>query len=111
MTEISLIGLKTCDRCRAARKALESAGRVVAFRDVRDQPPTREEIATWLEAFGEALVNRKSTTWRMLSQDDRTLPAVDLLLANPTLMKRPVILAGGALHLGWGDDSQAALLG
>lgn len=111
MTEISLIGLKTCDTCRAARKALQSAGRVVVFRDFRDQPPTREEITAWFDAFGEALVNRKSTTWRVLSQDDRKLPAVDLLLANPTLMKRPVFIDGGALHLGWGDDSRAALLG
>ena len=63
------------------------------------------------EAFGEALVNRQSTTWRGLSEAERAQEALTLLAAHPTLMKRPLIDAGGALYLGWGKDTQHALLG
>ncbi len=107
--KLTVWGLKSCDTCRKAVRALEAAGREVAFRDVRAEPLLAGEIAGLLDAFGEAVVNRKSTTWRGLSDDDRTLPAETLLAEHPTLMKRPVLYADGAFHLGWTTDVQAAL--
>ncbi len=91
-------------------KALEEAGRAPGFRDVRAEPLATGDIARFLDAFGDALINRSSTTWRGLSEDERALPPADLLARHPTLMKRPVIEAGGKLYLGWGKDVQAALL-
>lgn len=92
---ITLWGLKTCDTCRKARKALEAAGQSVTFRDVRDTPPSPGDLEKWLEIFeAEALVNRRSTTWREL--DDATRGAAlgagttNTLIAHPTLMKRPL---------------------
>lgn len=108
---MKLYGLKTCDTCRKALKALEQAGKSADFVDVRADGVAAEELTEFLDAFGDDLVNRRSTTWRGLDEAARARPARDLLAAHPTLMKRPVIRQGGALYLGWGKDTQAALLG
>ena len=108
---MDLYGLKTCDTCRKAVKMLEAAGRSVRFVDVRAEPLAADQLAEFLGAFGDALVNTRSTTWRGLSEGDRKGAPADLLAAHPALMKRPVIRADdGTLHLGWGKEVQAALV-
>lgn len=103
-------GLKNCDTCRAAVKAL-SDGNDVEFIDVRATPLPRERLAAFLEAFGEALVNRRSATWRSMDETARAAEPLDALASRPALMKRPVIEAGGRLYLGWSSDVRSALLG
>ncbi|ARE39961.1 ArsC family protein [Rhodovulum sp. P5] len=106
-----LYGLKTCDTCRKARAALEKAGHEVRFHDVRDMPLGAEDLTRLLDAFGDALINRRSTTWRQLDEGERARPPLDLLGDHPTLMKRPAIDTGETLYLGWGKEIQAALIG
>ncbi|MCT8159767.1 arsenate reductase family protein [Pseudoruegeria sp. SHC-113] len=103
-------GLKTCDTCRKALKMLQEKGMQPEVVDVRADGVPPEELARFLTAFGENLINRRSTTWRGLSEAERAGAPADLLAAHPTLMKRPVIEAEGALYLGWGPDVRAALL-
>jgi arsenate reductase-like glutaredoxin family protein len=98
-------GLKTCDTCRKAIKALPGA----TFRDIRAQPLTAAEISRVLAAFGDKAVNRASTTWRGLDEGARAGDPAALLAAHPALMKRPVINTGDALHLGWTPAVRAAL--
>lgn len=102
---VTIYGLKTCDTCRKARKALPEAH----FKDVRADPLSGAERAAFLEAFGDALVNRSSTTWRGLSDEDRELSPEGLLEKHPALMKRPVIRKDEALFLGWTTQTRAAL--
>lgn len=102
-----LYGLKTCDTCRKALKALGN----VAFHDVRAQGMPKDVAQVALARFGAALVNRQSTTWRGLSEEDRARDPLALLSEHPALMKRPLIDDGGRLYLGWGKDTQDALLG
>ncbi|PKP85196.1 MAG: arsenate reductase [Alphaproteobacteria bacterium HGW-Alphaproteobacteria-2] len=105
-----VLGLKTCDTCRKAARVLAAAGHEVALRDIRAEPLSPEEIAAFLAAFGEALVNRRSTTWRALPEAARARPASELLAAHPALMRRPVIrTADGALHPGWEPGALARL--
>lgn len=106
---MKLYGIKACDTCRKAIKALEAAGHDVTFIDVRNDPLTAADLTRFLVAFGDALVNTRSTTWRGMSEVERAADPIDQLSAHPTLMKRPVIEAD-ALHLGWGKDVQAGLL-
>ncbi|SDI25073.1 arsenate reductase family protein [Aliiruegeria lutimaris] len=106
-----LYGIPTCDTCRKARKALEAAGQDVRFRDVRAEPLTAEERARFIEAFGDGLLNRRSTTWRQLSEDEREGEVDGLLAAHPTLMKRPVLSDGAQLTLGWDSKAQSAWIG
>mgnify|MGYP005842958981 CR=1 FL=1 len=108
--KVILYGLTTCETCRRARKALESAGRVVAVRDVRAAPLTADERKRFLAAFGDRLINRASRTWLGLATTDRTAAPDWLLAQYPALMRRPVIEAQGRLWLGWGAQVQADIL-
>jgi arsenate reductase-like glutaredoxin family protein len=102
---ITLYGINTCDTCRKALAALPNA----VFRDIRKEPLVTAELDRFLDMFGDTLINRASTTWRGLDEKARALPASILLQDHPTLMKRPVIDADGALYLGWKADVQKAL--
>ncbi|MCP5072949.1 MAG: arsenate reductase [Rhodobacteraceae bacterium] len=102
-----LYGLKTCDTCRKALKTLEQAGYAVTLVDVRADGVTPDQLAVFHGAFGTALVNTRSTTWRGLSEAARGQDPLTLLAAHPALMKRPVIERAGVLTLGWGKDVQA----
>ena len=108
-------GLKNCDTCKKAQKALVDAGLSFEVVDVRADGVPADALASWVATLGaDALVNRRSSTWRRLGDAEKASAegqgAVDLMLANPTLMKRPVIVTDGALHVGWTKDVQAALL-
>lgn len=105
-----LYGLSTCDTCKKAIKALEAAGHEVTFRDVRAHPLSGAEIDEFVQAFGDAIVNRSSTTWRGLSDWLRVSDPETQIAAQPTLMKRPVIRTDDGLFLGWDAGVQARLL-
>lgn len=101
-----LYGLKTCDTCRKARKALPDA----RFVDVRDDGVPQEVLKQALTQFGDRLVNNRSTTWRELDETERARPQIDLLTDHPTLMKRPLIVDGDRMVLGW-DKAALNVLG
>ncbi|XBQ14820.1 MAG: ArsC/Spx/MgsR family protein [Oceanicaulis sp.] len=113
MSPITLYGLKTCDTCRKALKALDAAGKPAEFVDVRAEADLDAKLPAWLGAVGaDTLVNTRSTTWRGLSDAERARKDTDpagLLKDHPALIKRPVIETGGAVHVGWTKDVQAAL--
>ena len=107
---LTLYGLKNCDTCKKALKALEGAGKTVSFVDIRAEADLQALVPKWLSSAGaDLLVNRRSTTWRTLSEDVRATDPEALLVANPTLIKRPVIEADQDIHVGWKKDVQAAL--
>ena len=98
-------GLKNCDTCRKALKALPDA----TFVDVRAQGVPGDVMQSAHEQFDAALLNTRSTTWRGLDEATRARPALELLADHPALMKRPLIDVDGTLYLGWGKDVQTAL--
>ena len=107
---LTLYGLKTCDSCRKARRALEGAGREVAFVDLREDEDLASRLGAWLAAAPDALVNRASATWRGLSDADKARAETDpagLLTERPALVKRPVIENGGAVTVGWKPETRA----
>ena len=104
--------LKSCDTCRKAIKALRAAGHEPALIDVRADGVDAATLEKFEAAFGyETLVNKKSATWRGLSDSQKSNlsreTAIVLLLENPTLMKRPVIEKNESLSLGWTKTVQA----
>jgi arsenate reductase-like glutaredoxin family protein len=106
---VILYGLKTCDTCRRALREMAVDGLSVNFVDVRAEPVDSAHLRRWLEVFGDALVNRRSATWRGLDAEQQVLDPVALLRAHPAVMKRPVIAAGNRLWLGWGAQIRAEL--
>lgn len=110
-----LYGLKTCDTCKKALRALEDSGRKVAVTDVRAAGLTKKEIAGWAKSVGwEKLLNKSSTTWRGLKEADKEdideKKAVALMAEHPALIKRPVIKRGDTeVYVGWSKDVQQKL--
>lgn len=111
MTKITLYGLKACDTCRKAKKALEGAAADLDFVDVREAGVPEAVAVRASDLFGETLVNKRSTTWREMSETDRALPIPEMFAAHPTVMKRPLLLRGAEMYLGWTNDVQKQLLG
>ncbi len=101
---IELLGIKNCDKVRAARKWLDSANVEYTFRDIRENPVLNENWEKWLSHFGwEILINRRSTSWKQLNQSQKNEvnnnSAIFLLFDNPTLMKRPLLIIDGKPQL------------
>lgn len=105
-----LYGISTCDTCKKALKALEAAGKSVTFRDIRAEPLSEAEIDKIVMEFGDRAVNKQSTTYRGFSDFLKVSDPEAQIAAQPAVMKRPVIDAGGKFYLGWDDAVQAALL-
>ncbi len=112
---MKLFGLKHCDTCRKAFKALVAAGHQPDFHDVRIDGVEKAYLTKWAKAAGwEKLLNTRSTTWRGLSDKDKAnvdeKKAIALMEEHPTLIKRPVIEAKGKVTVGWTKDVEGVHL-
>lgn len=108
---MTLYGIKTCDTCRKALKALQEGGVSVEFIDLRVTPLDAAQWEAFHDALGDALLNTRSTTWRGLDEASRSRPVPELMLDHPTLMKRPLIEAeDGSFSVGWSKATQDKLL-
>jgi len=111
---ITIYGLKICDTCRKALKWLEGEGIEHCFFDIRADEIEPDRITAWADAVGsEALLNRRSTTWRNIPEAERAeldeASAVSLMVTHPTLIKRPVFETGTIILVGFTKDTQAAI--
>ena len=108
---LNVYGLKNCDTCRKAIKWLTDAGIAHEFCDLRAQPVSQEEVARWMAAVGpDVLVNRRGTTWRKLSDDEKAVSDVDglidLMMTYPAIIKRPVFDFGDTCVVGFTDAAR-----
>ncbi|MEO3428321.1 ArsC/Spx/MgsR family protein [Pelagibius sp. CAU 1746] len=111
---IVIYGLKNCDICRKAVKLVQAGGRPYRFHDLRADGLPAARLAAWLESPGwEALLNRRSTTWRGLPEAEKAdldaARAADLLARHPALIKRPVVEGGDQPIVGLAPPQEAAL--
>lgn len=112
---LALHGLKNCDSCHKARSWLDANALTYQFHDLRSDGLEAQDLDRWLGKLGaDALLNRRSTTWRALSDGDRcntdAAHVRKLLLTHPTLIKRPVLEGPGILQVGFKADQYAKLL-
>ena len=106
--------LKACDTCRKALKWLTENEIPFQNHDVRSDGLDASDVEPLMKALGwEKLVNRKSTTWRNLSDEQKSdlddAKAVQLITDNPTLMKRPVFLSDKDVMAGFNEDVRTRL--
>ena len=112
---ITVYGIKNCDSVKKARNWLQKQGIDYQFNHFRAQGIERETLQTWIDQVGiDVIVNKRGTTWRNLepSQQQKineVSNAVDLLMANPTLIKRPVLNVDGIITIGFTTDSYQSL--
>lgn len=109
-----IYGLKNCDTCRKARKWADAEGIEHSFHDVRADGLSDALLGSWLGSVDwEVLLNRRGTTWRGLSDAEKTNVTAEsaraLMLQHPALIKRPVIQGGNGVTVGFSDDAKANL--
>jgi Spx/MgsR family transcriptional regulator len=111
----TLYGIPNCDTVKKARTWLADNGHAFDFHDFKKQGLDRATVAGWLEQLDwETLVNRKGTTWRTLSDERRAsivdkAAALELMLENPSVIKRPVLAGAGPLAVGFSADQYATM--
>ncbi len=109
-TSLTMYGIKNCDTIKKARKYLEAQGVDYQFHDYRADGLDAALLQTFIDTLGwEALLNTRGTTWRKLDEAVRNAvnnPAAarDLLLAQPAIIKRPLLCApDGTMLLGFSE--------
>ena len=102
---LTVYGIKQCDTCRKAFKWLSGQGIEHRFHDFRVDGLEAELLHGWLDSrFEDKLVNRRSTSWRQLTDEQRQLQGesqIKLLLEFPTLIKRPVFVTDDIIAVGF----------
>ena len=104
---ITIYGIKNCETMKKARAWLDTHGVDYAFHDYKTAGIERERLERWCERAGwETLLNRAGTTFRKLPDKDKSgldaKKAVALMLAQPSMIKRPVLeFGGGKLLVGF----------
>ena len=111
---VTIYGIKACDTMKKARDWLGGHGVDYAFHDYKVQGVDRATLEGWSQAVGwEVLLNRSGTTFRKLPEADRQdlteAKAIALMLAQPSMIKRPVLDVDGALTVGFKPDAYAAV--
>lgn len=103
-----LYGIKNCDTIKKARKFLENNNIEYTFHDYRSDGLTRQQLETWVAELGwESLTNKRSTTWRQLPDQLKNnldeVTATDLMLEQPTVIKRPLLEKDNSYYLGFSE--------
>ena len=109
----TLYGIKNCDTMKKARAWLDAHGVAYTFHDYKIAGIERETLQGWARAVGwEVLLNRVGTTFRKLAEHDKRglgeKKSVALMLAQPSMIKRPVLDVGGKLIVGFRPEVYAA---
>jgi arsenate reductase (glutaredoxin) len=113
---LTLYGIKACDTMKKARTWLDDNGKPFAFHDYKSAGIDRTSLERWCREHGwEKVLNRAGTTFRKLDDaakaDLDQDKAIELMLAQPSMIKRPVLDLGDRTLLGYKPEQYAAELG
>ena len=106
---VTIYGIKNCDTMKKARTWLEAKGIAYTFHDYKAEAIDEASLTRWVEALGwETVLNRAGTTFRALPEADKqdldAKKAIALMLAQPSMIKRPILDRNGALTAGFKPD-------
>jgi arsenate reductase (glutaredoxin) len=109
----TIYGIKNCDTMKKARAWLDKHGVDYNFHDYKTAGIDKDRLARWSKVAGwEVLLNRAGTTFRKLPDADKAdlteKKAIALMLAQPSMIKRPVLEVGGKLLVGFKPESYGA---
>jgi arsenate reductase len=112
---IIMYGIKNCDTIKKARTWLEGQGVAYAFHDYKASGIDAATVRKWVDEHGwEVILNRAGTTFRALADADKqgldAGKAVGLMVASPSMIKRPVLDLGDRRLVGFKPDAYAAAL-
>ena len=109
---VRLYGIPNCDTMKKARTWLDTHGVAYAFHDYKKAGIDRATLERWVADLGwEILLNRTGTTFRKLPDADKAdldaSRAIDLMLAQPSMIKRPVLVGDGWIETGFRPERYA----
>jgi arsenate reductase (glutaredoxin) len=110
-----LYGIRNCDTMKKARAWLDGHRIAYHFHDFKRDGLDESLLNAWVDELGwEGLVNRRGTTWRRLPQSQRDDidrdSAIRLMLANTSLIRRPVLDTGSGIRVGFSEDKYQELI-
>jgi Spx/MgsR family transcriptional regulator len=116
MPSVTIYGIKACDTMKKARSWLEAHGIAATFHDYKIAGIDRAHLEEWTGEVGwEVLLNRSGTTFRGLpdadKQDLNAAKAIGLMMAQPSMIKRPVLEFDDKLIVGFKPEVYAAAFG
>lgn len=105
-TRLALFGIKACDTMKKARTWLDDHGIAYDFHDYKSAGIDRAHLQAWCDEHGwQTILNRAGTTFRKLADEQKAdldqARAIDLMLAQPSMIKRPVLELGGRTLVGF----------
>ncbi len=109
---VTIYGIRNCDTMKKARTWLDERGLAYAFHDYKAEGIDKARLEAWAKHVGwETLLNRAGTTFRKLPEKDREhiteKKAIALMANEPSMIKRPVLDAGGKLIVGFKPEAYA----
>lgn len=112
----TLYGIRNCDTMKKAWTWLDARGVAYAFHDYKKDGIPRATLERWADQVGwEVLLNRAGTTFKKLPEGEKQgidrEKAVRLMLEQPSMIKRPVLDAGGRLLVGFKPDAYGEVFG
>ena len=108
---IKMYGIKNCDSVKKAQRFLQSNDVNFEFIDFRQNPIDNKTLSSFVDQLGwDTLINKRSTTYRNLSDKDKQNITPDLVLKNPTLIKRPVLVTDQKISVGFSEKLYESLI-
>ena len=102
---IKVYGIKNCDTVKKALVYLNGCSIDYQFIDFRKNPISQQVLKKMVDSVGwELLINKRSTTYRSLSEEEKSNISYDLVLSLPTLIKRPVLVQGENIMVGFNEQ-------
>jgi arsenate reductase len=118
MSKVLVLSYAGCSTCKKALKWLEAHGVDVTVRPIVDEPPTSQELAAWIPASGLPLqkwLNTSGQSYRAIGKDEVAAASEATirgwLAADGKLVKRPVLVRGKTVLVGFDEKAYAALFG
>ena len=113
---VTIYGIKNCDTMKKAFAWLGAHGVAYDFHDYKTAGVTNAQLVQWCRTAGwQAVLNRAGTTFRKLDDTDKEAltqaKAITLMIAQPSMIKRPILEANGELEIGFRPERYAALFG
>lgn len=108
MSSIKMYGIKNCQTMKKAMTWLDTNSISFEFHDYKKQGIDKATLTEWLaQKAWDEVINKRGTTWRKLSDEDKTDvdpdKAIQLMMANPSLIKRPALMVQDKLYLGFDE--------
>jgi arsenate reductase len=112
IVSITIYGIKNCDTMKKARAWLDGHRIPYGFHDYKTEGIAKDKLKRWSDELGwETLLNRAGTTFRKLPDADKAglteRKALALMLAQPSMIKRPVLELGGKVVVGFKPETYA----